>query len=200
MNDKIDSPANMQANESPEGGREVVAIDNGLQRGRPFQAGVSGNPKGRPRGSRNRATLAQEMLDEHAEAIWAGIIEGALKRDALCLRICAERMLPALREPVFSFELPDIHKIEDVAKASEALIHAFHTGQVPASAVEKFMALIAFHKSNLVAALEQASAQTGGENAKVIDVPAFDPFKDAATDFEAETRIKIESPQAKSVH
>ena len=32
------------------------------QRGRPFEPGQSGNPNGRPRGSRNRATLAAEAL------------------------------------------------------------------------------------------------------------------------------------------
>jgi len=32
------------------------------QRGRPFKAGRSGNPEGRPRGSRNNATMAVEAL------------------------------------------------------------------------------------------------------------------------------------------
>ena len=32
------------------------------QRGRPFEKGRSGNPAGRPRGSRNRSTLAAQML------------------------------------------------------------------------------------------------------------------------------------------
>ena len=33
-----------------------------IQRGRPFEKGVSGNPTGRPRGSRNATTLALEAL------------------------------------------------------------------------------------------------------------------------------------------
>jgi len=40
------------------------------QRGRPFKAGRSGNPEGRPRGSRNKATMAVEaLLDGEAKAI-----------------------------------------------------------------------------------------------------------------------------------
>jgi hypothetical protein len=40
------------------------------QRGRPFKAGWSGNPEGRARGSRNKATMAVEaLLDGEAKAI-----------------------------------------------------------------------------------------------------------------------------------
>jgi hypothetical protein len=42
----------------------------GKQRGRPFQKGQSGNPDGRPNGSRNATTLALEtLLDGQAQAI-----------------------------------------------------------------------------------------------------------------------------------
>jgi len=37
----------------------INAVNNSTkQRGRPFRAGVSGNPSGRPRGSRNKRSLA----------------------------------------------------------------------------------------------------------------------------------------------
>ena len=40
-------------------------------RGRPFQPGVSGNPKGRPPGSRNKMTLfAAQLLDLRATRSW----------------------------------------------------------------------------------------------------------------------------------
>ena len=42
----------------------------GKQRGRPFQTGQSGNPGGRPKGSRNATTLALEtLLDGQATAL-----------------------------------------------------------------------------------------------------------------------------------
>ena len=53
------------------------------QRGKPFKPGVSGNPKGRPRGSRSKATvLAQELLDGEAEGLARKVIELALAGDS----------------------------------------------------------------------------------------------------------------------
>src|SRR5262245_39615187 len=49
------------------------------QRGRPFERGNSGNPRGRPKGARNRTTLAVEaLLDGEAEGITRKAIEKAL--------------------------------------------------------------------------------------------------------------------------
>ena len=49
------------------------------QRGRPFELGKSGNPKGRPKGARNRATiLAEALLDHEAEAITRKLVDKAL--------------------------------------------------------------------------------------------------------------------------
>jgi uncharacterized protein DUF5681 len=46
------------------------------QRGRPFKPGQSGNPKDRPKGARNRATIAAEsLLDGEAEALTRKAIE-----------------------------------------------------------------------------------------------------------------------------
>ena len=46
------------------------------QRGRPFESGKSGNPNGRPKGSRNQATLlAEALLDGEAETLKGKMIE-----------------------------------------------------------------------------------------------------------------------------
>jgi Family of unknown function (DUF5681) len=48
-------------------------------RGRPFQPGQSGNPSGRPKGARNKATLAVEaLLENEAEALTRKVIDLAL--------------------------------------------------------------------------------------------------------------------------
>jgi hypothetical protein len=48
-------------------------------RGRPFEPGQCGNPSGRPKGARNKATVAIEaLLENEAEALTRKLIESAL--------------------------------------------------------------------------------------------------------------------------
>ncbi len=48
----------------------ATAKTPGQQRGRPFKKGQSGNPRGRPRGSRHKVSLAIEsLLEGEGEAL-----------------------------------------------------------------------------------------------------------------------------------
>ncbi|MFZ0928340.1 MAG: DUF5681 domain-containing protein [Syntrophobacteraceae bacterium] len=54
----------------------------------PFEKGQSGNPNGKPRGTRNRTTvIAQALLDGKAETLVEKVVELALAGDVTCLRI-----------------------------------------------------------------------------------------------------------------
>ena len=58
-----------------------------------FRKGASGNPQGRPAGTRNKALLAMEsLLDGEAEAITRVAVEKAKEGDATALRLCLERI------------------------------------------------------------------------------------------------------------
>ena len=76
-------------------------------RGRPFEKGRSGNPGGRRRGSRNKATLAAAaLLAGESEALPRKAVEMALGGEAM--RLCMERVLPPCRERTVKFSLPPI--------------------------------------------------------------------------------------------
>lgn len=100
-------------------------------RGRPFAPGQSGNPAGRPRGSRNKATLAVEAI---VEARLTDLTEGAVAR-ALAGDNAATRLLlkPYLsRRPVAEFELGEIETASDVRDASAAVLRAATAGVLDA--------------------------------------------------------------------
>src|SRR5829696_2810004 len=93
----------------------------GNTRGRPFERG---NP-GRPKGARHKATLAAEaLLDGEAEGLTRKAVELALSGDTVALRMCLERVVPARKDRPVSFSLPDIQTAADAVKASGALLKA----------------------------------------------------------------------------
>src|SRR5579864_4850674 len=63
--------------------------------GRRFVKGVSGNPAGRPPGSRNAATeLAQALLDGEADALVRRCVGLALDGNPAAMKLCLERLVP----------------------------------------------------------------------------------------------------------
>ena len=108
-----------------------MAAENtaGKQRGRPFTKGQSGNPSGKPKGARHRATLAAEaLLDGEAEALTRKAIELALAGDSIALRLCLDRILPPRRERPLRFVLPELRSSADAAAAVGAILAAVASG------------------------------------------------------------------------
>jgi hypothetical protein len=101
---------------------------------KPFRPGQSGNPNGRPKGSRNAITLALEsLLDGQAEALTQKAIDLALSGDLIALRICLDRILPPLKNRPIKFVLPAIATIADAPKAIAAITTAVARGEITAT-------------------------------------------------------------------
>ena len=108
---------------------EVLEIPPEQVRGRPFPKGRSGNPAGRPFGSRNKATMAaQALLSDEAEALTRKVVEAALAGDPTAMRLCIERILP--RDRAVKFALPPIKSAADVARAMGAVTAALADGLI----------------------------------------------------------------------
>jgi hypothetical protein len=96
-----------------------------------FRKGQSGNPAGRPQGSRNSATLAAEaLLEGEAERLTRKAVEMALAGDPIALRLCLERILPVRKDRSLSFALPPITCARDAADISAAVIDAVSNGDI----------------------------------------------------------------------
>ncbi len=99
-----------------------------------WRQGVSGNPKGRPRGARNRATRMAEMLLDAAAATLAGkAIERALAGDDVALRFCLARIVAPRRAPAVELDLPPLDTQQDLALAMAAVGEAAARGDIAPS-------------------------------------------------------------------
>jgi len=126
------------------------------QRGRPFEPGQSGNPKGRPKGSRNRVTLAVEaLIHGQGEALGAKAVEKGLEGDSSMLRALLRTLVPPPSDRTVEFELPQIESAADALKASSAIIMACAAGELSPDEASTIMGLISFHVRTIeVAELE----------------------------------------------
>jgi Family of unknown function (DUF5681) len=113
------------------------------QRGRPFPKGRSGNPKGRPTGARNVATvLAEQLLDGEAEELIRKVIAKAKHGNLPALRICIDRILPPRRERSVHFTMPELRSVGDASRAISALMSAVANGELGASEAAELSKLI----------------------------------------------------------
>jgi len=103
-----------------------------LTRGRPFAKGNAGRPKG----ARNRTTLAVEaLLDGEARKLTKKAVALALAGDTTALRLCLERLAPPRKDRPVIFDLPPIDGAKDHPAAIAAIIAAVAGGQLtPAEA------------------------------------------------------------------
>lgn len=123
---------------------ETPRSRNVKTRGRPFE---HGNP-GRPRGSRHRTTLAIEaLLEGQHEALTKAAIDKALEGDTVALRLCLDRIAPARKDAPVSLEMPPVRSIEDAVEASVVVMAAVGAGDITPDEAGRIMALLTAHKT-----------------------------------------------------
>jgi hypothetical protein len=115
--------------ETPDGAPSPEAA--GRKQDGTFARGVSGNPLGRPAGTRNRATVvAMELLDGEADKLTRKAVELALDGDTTALRLCLERIVPAAKSRPIKLEMPPVNTMDDVLKAQAVAIQAMADGEI----------------------------------------------------------------------
>jgi hypothetical protein len=112
-------------------------------RGRPFAKGTSGNPNGRPRGARNKATLAAEaLLEGEAEALTRKLVDKAKEGNISALRFCLDRICPPRRDRVVTIEMPEIGSLQDAGKAATTIFAACAAGEISTGEAADLLALL----------------------------------------------------------
>ncbi len=115
-----------------------------------FKPGQSGNPNGRPRGSRHKTTLAiEKLLDGEGEAITRKAIELAKGGDMAAIRICLDRLAPPRKDRHIEFTLPKMEKASDAAEASAAIVEAVALGELTPSEAGELMKIVESYARSL---------------------------------------------------
>ena len=100
-------------------------------RGRPFAIGNPGGP-GRPKGSRNRKSALEKLLDQVGEPLLKSCINYAAKGHPTAMKLLIERILPRKRhqDKLVKVELPPIATLDDLAMAHKQVLDAVTSGQI----------------------------------------------------------------------
>ncbi|TFI56293.1 hypothetical protein E2493_20920 [Sphingomonas parva] len=155
-----------------------------------FLPGQSGNPAGRPRGARNKASVLGDLIDaEVKETIVIKVVARALAGEWPALRACFTRLVPRPREAPVAIDLPPVASALDVAEAGTALIAAVAAGEVTPREAQQVMRLLTAQLRLLAAADQARDAVTEGPR------PAADAPK-AATSCVSPVPSDVEEPVA----
>lgn len=96
-----------------------------------WKPGQSGNPAGKPPGTRNRATtMVLALMEEGAEEVAGAIVNAAKAGDLGAAKLVLERLAPPVRERAIAVDLPDTATLAGVNEAQRAIVRAVGEGEL----------------------------------------------------------------------
>ena len=99
-----------------------------------WKPGQSGNPAGKPKGTRHKATmLAERLLDGQAEELIRQCVQKALDGDSTAMRLCIERLVPSRKDRPVNLDLPQMECVEDTIKAMSVISSGVADGELTPS-------------------------------------------------------------------
>lgn len=105
--------------------------------------GQSGNPAGKPRGVKHKATQAvQAMLEGELEAITRKAIELALEGDTTALKLCLDRIAPPLKPVTLPVQL-DTPVPNSLTATARVFVSAAANGEIPPDIAAQLVSAVA---------------------------------------------------------
>lgn len=141
-----------------------MVAHSGQRKDTRFKPGQSGNPKGRPAGTRSKALLALDALAEgEANEIAKAMIEKAKEGDTTAGRMLLERIWPVRKGRGIRFDLPEVSKAEELPHVVAAVTRQVAEGDISPDEGTAIVSLLEAHRRAIetselaarVAALEE---------------------------------------------
>ena len=121
-----------------------------MENGRNTAGNFTSGNSGRPKGSRNKATIAIEgLLEGQAEALTQTAISKALGGDSIALRLCMDRIAPPMKDKPIVFALPQMLDAMDASKAAGSVLSAVSDGTITPIEGTRVMGLIDSYRRTL---------------------------------------------------
>ena len=95
-----------------------------------FNAGQSGNPKGRPRGIADRRARLVQQLEKDLPKLLTKVKEMAMAGDIQALRLLLERTLPATKPRADLAHIPELERAGSLMDKASAVLGAIGRGEV----------------------------------------------------------------------
>lgn len=137
------------------------------QRGR-FEKGVSGNPKGRPKGARNKTTvILEKMLSDDGADVMRSVIEAAKKGDMTAARLVLDRICSVRKGRPVNLPLPRTETPRDILNALSVTEKAMAFGEItPDEAV--VISSVLDHKRRAIETVDLGERVTALEKLKEV--------------------------------
>lgn len=95
-----------------------------------YQAGKSGNPKGRPKGLIDKRVALRGLFQPHAAELIKIAVDLARQGDPAALKLCLDRLVAPIREDHIHVTVPKITGPADCTKAAAAVLNAVAAGEM----------------------------------------------------------------------
>lgn len=119
-----------------------------------FKKGQSGNPKGKPKGAKDKRTELRELLTPRAEELVNKVIEKALEGDMVALRLCIDRLVAPIRAKDSSVVIDGLNG--SLTEQGQTIISSMSEGSLsPSDAIGMLNALVAQSKIKEIDDLEK---------------------------------------------
>jgi Family of unknown function (DUF5681) len=96
-----------------------------------FKKGKSGNPKGKPRGAKHKASLlAEKLFESDLEIVCSQVVQQAKEGNLMAAKIILDRLLPPRKDRLINIKLPFINDSSDALDALRMICFAVGNGEI----------------------------------------------------------------------